>query len=213
MLHRAERPSRALALALYGDGLLALREGAVEESLTRNQAALETARPVGDPEALTLAHLGLSRVAFEDGDYERALAHARAAREHARDLETALDQGPLHTEAQSTRMLGDLDRAVELLAQSLALNRRIGDTGMVAVELHNLGHVEIRRGNLKAAERIFDELGVGDDTHGTLSGAALAHARGDDHRARELLARAELVGGELAADDRAELDWLREHLR
>jgi tetratricopeptide (TPR) repeat protein len=179
----------------------------------RNQAALEAAQAVGDPEALALAHLGLSRVAFEDGDYKRALAQARAAREHARDLQTALDQGPLHTEAQSTRMLGDLDRAADLLAESLALNRRIGDTGMVAVELHNLGHVEIRRGNVEAVERIFDELGAGDDAQSTLSGAALAHARGDDHRARELFARAELVRGELAADDRAELDWLREHLR
>jgi hypothetical protein len=56
-------------------------------------------------------------------------------------------------------------------------------------------------------------LGAGDDAQSTLSGAALAHARGDDHRARELFARAELVLGELAADDRAELDWLREHLR
>jgi tetratricopeptide (TPR) repeat protein len=213
VLHRAEPPSRALALALYCDGLLALRVGAVEESHARNQAALETAQAVGDPEALALAHLGLSRVAFEDGDYERALAQARAARELARGLEPALGQGPLHTEAQSTRMLGDLDTAAELFAQSLALNRRIGDLGMVAVELHNLGHVEIRRGNVEAAERIFNELGVGDDAHGTLGGAALAHARGDDHRARELLAHAELVRGELAADDRAELDWLREQLR
>jgi tetratricopeptide (TPR) repeat protein len=213
VLHRAVRPSRALALALYGDGLLALREGAVAESRARNQAALDAALAVGDPEALALAHLGLSRVAFEDGDYVPALAQAQAAREHSRDLQPALGQGPLHTEAQSTRMLGDLDRAAELLAQSLALNRRIGDTGMVAVELHNLGHVEIRRGNLEAAERILDELGVGDDAHGTLSSAALAHARGDDHRARELLARAELVRSELAADDRAELNWLRQRLR
>jgi tetratricopeptide (TPR) repeat protein len=213
VLHRAQQPSRALALALYGDGLLALREGAVKESRARNQAALEAAQAVGDPEALALAHLGLSRVAFEEGDYERALAQARAAREHARSLEPALGQGPLHTEAQSTRMLGDLHRAAELLAESLALNRRIGDPGMVAVELHNLGHVEIRRGNVETAERIFDELGASDDTHGTLNGAALAHARGDDHRARELLARAEQVRGELAADDRAELDWLRERLR
>jgi hypothetical protein len=29
-------------------------------------------------------------------------------------------------------MLGDLDRAAELLAQSLALNRRIGEPGTIA---------------------------------------------------------------------------------
>jgi hypothetical protein len=44
--------------------------------------------------------------------------------------------------------------------------------------LHNLGHVEIRRGNVEAAERIFDELGVGDD------GPRHAQRRGAGLRAR-----------------------------
>src|SRR5919198_2069561 len=35
------KPSRARALALYGDGMFAFRAGARDESLARNEAALE----------------------------------------------------------------------------------------------------------------------------------------------------------------------------
>src|SRR5437870_6389734 len=66
--HRA--PTRSRALALYGAGLLAFRAGAQAESRERNEAALETARAVGDGEAEALALVGLSRVAFRDGDYD-----------------------------------------------------------------------------------------------------------------------------------------------
>jgi hypothetical protein len=44
-----------------------------------------------------------------------------------------------------------------------------------------------------------------------LNEAAVAHGRGDDSRAHELLAAVDSV--ELAADDRFELEWLRRRLR
>ena len=60
-------------------------------------------------------------------------------------------------QAQGTRFTGDFEQAAALFEESLALNRRIGDLGMVGVELHNLGHVEIHRGNIDQAERYFVE--------------------------------------------------------
>ena len=218
------RPSRARALALYGDGLLALRQGAVEDSRARNEEALAAAQESGDPEALALAHLGLSRVAFEVGDCEHARSLAMQAREHARPLDPALrGQGPLHLHAQSTRLLGEYDEASELFTESLEMNRRIGDSGMVVVELHNLGHVELHRGNVEAAERHFAEcaqLGASDDPYGAamtdLNKAAVLFARGDHEQAAELLSRAESTladaGIAAAGDDQFELDWLREQL-
>jgi len=209
----AGRPSRERALALYGDGLLAFWQGAHEESRHRNEAALAAARAADDPEALALACLGLSRVVLADGDHERARSLAIEAREHARPLAPAMDQAPLHLHAQATRLAGDYDEAAALFEESLALNRRIGDPGMVAVELHNLGHVELHRGNVDAAERYFDELGPAGDPYGAamtrLSEAALAVARGDGDRARPLLDGIEI---ELAPDDQFELDWLRARL-
>jgi ATP/maltotriose-dependent transcriptional regulator MalT len=215
--------ARARALALYGDGLLALRQGARGESRRGNEAALEAARAAGDPEALALAHLGLSRVVFEDGDYERARALAVDAREHAASLRAAFGQAPLHMHAQSNRMLGDYERAAALFRDSLDLNRRVGDEGMVTVELHNLGHVEIHRGDVDAAERYFGELverSGADDAYSRamswLNEAALAFARGRRDEARERLAECEAAladaGIEPASDDRFEIEWLRDQL-
>jgi ATP/maltotriose-dependent transcriptional regulator MalT len=217
------QPSRARALALYGDGLLAFWQGAHEDARRRNEAALDAARASGNPEALALAHIGLDRVAFDDGDYGRARDLAIRAREYARTVEPALEQGALHGHAQATRMLGDDDGAAALFEESLEFNRRIGDHGMVAVELHNLARVEIRRGNLDAAERYFSELAEqppSDDPYGAamrdLNDAALAYGRGDQGRANALLTSArstlEQAGLEPFADDRYELDWLSERL-
>ena len=188
-----------------------------------SEASLEAARAVRDPEALALAHLGLSRVAFLDGEYDHARSLAAQAREFARTLAPAIGQAPLHMHAQGTRLTGDYDRAAALFEESLALNRGLGDLGMVGVELHNLGHVEIHRGNIDAAERYFvecEELGASDDAYGAamthLNRAAVAFARGESDRAETLLADAESILGETgpypAPDDRFELDWLRGQL-
>lgn len=220
---REEEPSRARALALYGDGLLAFMAGAPEDSRARSEASLNAARAMRDPEALALAHLGLSRVAFLDGDYERARSLAAQAREFARPLDPALGQAPLHMHAQGTRFTGDYEQAAALLEESLALNRRLGDPGMVGVELHNLGHLEIHRGNIDAAERYFaecEELGAYDDAYAVamthLNQAAVAFARGEIDRADALLAEVELIlgeaGTEAAPDDRFEIEWLRGQL-
>jgi len=217
------RPSRARALALYGDGLLAFRAGAQSESLERNQAALEAARVVGDREAEALAHVGLSRVAFRDGDFARVRSLAAEARELTRDLDDDAGVMPLHMLAAGTRLAGELDDAIELYTESLELNRRLGDTGMVGIELHNIGHVELHRGNVDAAERCFAECaqlrrdGNPYDTAMThLNDAALAFQRGNQPRASELLARTgstlDAAGIVLDPDDAFEVDWLRERL-
>ena len=217
------KPSRARALALYGDGLLALRQGALEDARARNEAALEAAQAANDPEALALAHLGLSRVAFDDGDYERSAALAAQAQELARPLGEAMVQSTLHMQAQSKRLSGADDDAAALFTESLELNRRIGDRGMVGVELHNLGHIEVRRGNVELAERRFAECAEhaspGDpyvEAMTYLNQAAVAFGRGLHEQARGLLARAESTldgaGIDAAPDDQFEINWLRQQL-
>ena len=218
----AGTPSRARAVALYGDGSLAFRQGAQAESRARNEAALETARAAGDQEAEALALVGLSRVAFRDGDYDRVCSLALEARELTRDLDPDADVAPLHMLAAGTRLAGDHDGAVALYRESLELNRRLGDSRMVGMELHNLGHVELHRGNVEAAERRFAERAAvsnQDDpyeqamTH--LNQAGLAFARGDRDLAADLLGRTqatlEASGIVLDPDDAFEVDWL--HVR
>lgn len=217
------RPSRPRALALYGDGVLAFRAGAMAESREKNEAALSEARTVGDREAESLALVGLSRVALRDGDYARVRSLATEARELTRDLDPAADVAPLHLLAAGTRLAGDHDQAVDLYTESLELNRRLDDRRMVGVELHNIGHVEIHRNNVEAAERCFAEraeFANTDDPYDAamtdLNNAAIAVLRGDRRRAGELLGHAEstLEGGGIVLDpdDAYEVGWLREQL-
>jgi tetratricopeptide (TPR) repeat protein len=218
-----KKPSRARSLALYGDALLAFRQGKIEESRKRSKATLEAALLVNDPEALTLANLALSRIAFEDGDYVQALSLAVKARGFARSLRAAMGQAPLFLHAQATRMTGDYDKAAVLFEQSLALNRKIEDEGMVMAELQNLGLVEIHRGHSDAAERYFAEserLGFTDGPYSTamisLYRASIAFVRGDKNGSRTLLQRAESIlkeaKMEAAPDDQFEINWLHEQL-
>lgn len=217
------RPSRARALALYGDGALAFRAGAQAESQERNEAALKTARAVNDREAEALALVGLSRVALRDGDYPRVRSLAAEARELTRNLDAAAGVAPLHLLAAGTRLAGDYDEAIRLYTESLELNRRLGDSRMVGMELHNLGHVEIHRGNVDDAERDFDECarfrGHNDPyevamTH--LNQAALAWGRGERVRVSELLQQTlstlDGAGIVLDPDDAFEIEWLRQQL-
>ncbi len=217
------RPSRWRALALYGDGLLAFRQGAEEESRQRNEGALEAAWAVGDREAEALALVGLSRVALREGDYERVRSLASEARDLTRDLVPGAGAVPLHMLAEGTRLGGDFDQAAALFSESLELNRELGDQRMVGIELHNLGHVEIHRGNVDAAEELFrhcveyhDPEDPYDAALVQLDLASLALARRDRDRAAELLGRAESITKEgevvLDPDDALELRWLREQL-
>lgn len=220
----AAAPTRHRALALYGDGVLAFRLGDLDASRDRNEAALTDAWTTGAQDAEALAHLGLSRVELSRRRSVEARQRARKARELVRGLDPALDQAPLHMLAQATRACGALDEAAALFAASLALNRQLGDAGMVGVELHNLGHVELRRGRIDEAERCFTECAApsdGTDPYGhaldRMNRAAIACARGQRAPARTLLEEARAVltrhGVSLAADDARELAELERRLR
>ena len=217
------KPSRVRALALYGDGALAFRAGAQQDSQVRNEEALAVARTIGDREAEALALVGLSRVALRNGDYARVQSLAATARTLTRDLDPAAEVAPLHLLAAGTRLAGDYNRAIDLYAQSLELNRRLGDSRMVGMELHNIGHVEIHRGKVEEAERSFQECASirnQDDpyeaamTH--LNQACLAFARGEHEPAAELLRRTQSTldgaGIVLDPDDAFEVKWLRERV-
>jgi len=221
VLDRDAPPSHFRALVLYADGLLAFRQGEMESSRSRSEAALEMARELDDAEAEAYALVGLSRVALRDGDFAEVVRFAETARGLARDDPEA-SVAPLHMQAAGTRLLGRYDEARALYEESLALNRSRGDARMTATELHNLIHVELHRGDAAAAERRFDEwrsiVGASGDPYDgamwSLNNAAFAFTRGEPRRARELLDEAE---GRLAAagivldpDDAFELRHLRE---
>ncbi|MBI2923418.1 MAG: hypothetical protein HYY18_20360 [Planctomycetes bacterium] len=224
--------SKWRALALYGDALFAFWQGAHAEARARCEAALADAQTSGDPEALALAHLAVARAAVTDGDASLATTHARESRRHAVALPEPFRQAPLHMHAQArllaaqhaetpSAQAADLNEAAALFTESLDLNRRIGDTGMVAVELHNLGFVQARRGDADAAERHFEECArLGDNTDSVsraflaLYRATVAFVRGDRDRARTSFDFSEATFRESGQNPAAEAEfaWLRESL-
>jgi tetratricopeptide (TPR) repeat protein len=218
-----ESLSRARALALYGDGLLAFRQGAQEESQRSNQDALAIARALGDAEVESLALVGLSRIAFREGDNGRVRSLALQAYDLVCDGDPSAAVAPLHMLAAGTRLSGEPDAAVALYHESLALNRRLGDARMIAAELHNIGHVELHRGNVGAAEQAFAEcarLRNPQDPYDVamthLNEAALACERGQAdvtaEHVRECESTLEAAGIALDPDDAHEVAWLRERV-
>jgi ATP/maltotriose-dependent transcriptional regulator MalT len=177
---------------------------------------------LGDDEAEAYALVGLSRVALRDGDYAEVVGLAERARALVRDDRDA-SVAPLHMQAAGTRLLGRYDEARALYEESLVLNRSRGDARMTAMELHNLMHVELHRGDVAAAERRFEEwrsmVGASADPYDgamwSLNNAAFAVVRGDPKRATESELRDEAeerlaaAGIVLDPDDASELHHLR----
>ncbi len=218
-----KKSSKYRALALYGAGLLAFRAGNLAESRQRNDEALSIAQEINDPESQALANLGLSRLAFEDEEYNLARDLALKAREFVRGLDPALDQAPLHALGQSNRFLKNYEEASTLLHQSVELNRRIGDKGMVSADSHNLGHVLVHLGRVDQAEECFAEAATFGSTTDPfdramveLNGASIAYLRGNLAEAQILLARCNNIlketGTRAFSDDQFEIDWLQAQL-
>ena len=221
LLSKPGKPSRARALALYGDGLFAYRQGQVRESRIRNEEALGIAEQLNDPEALVLSHLGLSRVDLEQGNYQSARYHASKAQKLSHDQDPALGQAPLFMEASANRMLENYETAASLYRQSVELNRKLNDTGMVVAELSNLGFVEVHLGNVDRAEQCFAEseklasklTDPYSQAMSLLTKAAVAYLKGNHAQAESLLATSEKTlkdsGLKPGPDDKFEIDWLK----
>jgi tetratricopeptide (TPR) repeat protein len=217
--------SAARAHALYADGVFAFRQGDQESSRSRNEEALTVARAASDVRGECDALTGLARVALREGDYARVVELAQQSRKVARAAgEGEAEAGPLHLLAAGTRLGGDYARARDLYTESLELNRGLGNTTWVAMEMHNLGWVELHLGDVEAAARWFSERDarqVDQDAYDSawqdMNWAAVAAVRGNSDEARtrfdkgnEALAA---LGLALDPDDQSELDWLSEQIK
>ncbi|HZQ89131.1 MAG TPA: hypothetical protein VFA42_03915 [Gaiellaceae bacterium] len=121
-------------------------------------------------------------------------------------------------------LVRDYDGARVLYRQSIDLNRSLGDRDLETMELHNLAHVELHRGDVAAAEQLlagWRERTAGseapyDRAMAALNQAALAAAHGELRRAAGRLARAESrlaeAGIVLDPDDAFEVEQLRSRL-
>jgi tetratricopeptide (TPR) repeat protein len=161
----------------------------------------------------------LARAALRDGEYEEVARLAAEGVRKARQAgDLAAEGSPLHLQAAGLRLSGDYERAREIYLESVALADRLGDEQRKQMEFHNLGWVELHRGNVEAAAKMFAEcdarsgIDAYSDAWQDLNTAALTLARGDREEAvrRFNSGRQALVdlGVALDPDDQSELDWL-----
>ncbi|MGH7434751.1 MAG: tetratricopeptide repeat protein [Polyangiaceae bacterium] len=214
----AGAPSINRVRVLYGAHLLAFRRG--EPSGAYAQACLDLARELGDVRGECDGLTGLAREALRAGDYPWVAEHAAEGLRKARASgDRAAEGSPLHLYAAGARLSGDYDRARALYLESVALADELGDERRKQQEFHNLGWVELHRGDVDAAERMFAErdarsgLDAMGDAWTELNQAAVALAQGRREEAARLFAAGQLKLAELGAaldpDDQFEFDWLR----
>jgi tetratricopeptide (TPR) repeat protein len=180
------------ALTLYGDGLLAYRLGDTDASRESNNEALGIANKINNKEAQGLALLGLCRVEFSESNFEQSHDLAVKSIDLLKQLGPSYKQGVLNFAAQSAQAIGNLNEAENLFRQSLELNKQINDETMFTVDLHNLGHVEVKLGKVDEAEIHFNECEkLSADPSDTFSlamnlfnKATIAYARNDIVKAR-----------------------------
>ncbi|GAB2992295.1 hypothetical protein GCM10017788_36090 [Amycolatopsis acidiphila] len=117
---------------------------------------LGSARADGDPQGEVDALCMLSRVAIRQGDLDEGRALAEQARTIARQAgNPALAQMPLHILAGAARLADDFERARSLAAEAIAAHQALGDIRMLAIEEHNLGHLELNDGQVGRARGLF----------------------------------------------------------
>ena len=213
----ADTPSVDRVRVLYGAHLLAFRRG--EPSGDYAQECLDLARELGDVRGECDGLTGLAREALRAGDYGAVARYAAEGLRRARAVgDRAAEGSPLHLYAAGLRLSGDHDRARELYRARVALGDVLGDERRKQQEFHNLGWVELHRGDVDAAERMFAErdarsgLDAMGDAWTELNQAGVALARGQREEAMRRFEagkrQIEMLGAALDPDDQFEFDWI-----
>lgn len=217
----AAAPSVDRVRVLYGAHLFAFRRG--EPSADWARECLDLARELGDIRGECDGLTGLSREALRAGDYASVAEYAAEGLLKARASGNRAAEGaPLHLYAAGMRLSGDYDLARELYLESVALGDELGDERRKQQEFHNLGWVELHRGDVDGAERMFAErdaragLDAMGDAWTELNRAGIALARGKREEAARMFAAGKRHLDELDAaldpDDQFEFDWVKAQL-
>src|SRR5260370_23015508 len=140
------------ARALYGDGLIAFRQGDNQRSRSRNEELLELAPRIEDVRGECDGLTGLARLALRASDYGAVVELAREARLKARAAaDREAEAAPMHLEAAGLRLDNRYDEARRTYQDRPELSERLAKPPVAAMEQHNLGWVEIHRGAVDAA--------------------------------------------------------------
>jgi non-specific serine/threonine protein kinase len=149
-------PASARASATVAVSLLAFRAGLDDAARHHAEIALELARQGDDDDTLVRALCQRARVGLRDGDLDVVRTVCTEALTIAdRTGDDAQRRIPLHCLAEATRLGGDIDSARSLYVESIALNERLGNADMVAMEQSNLAALETSAHRTHVAARLL----------------------------------------------------------
>ncbi len=153
--------ARVIALTVGLAGLLRL-DGPWADAITRQTAAVQAARYLGDRLGEANAVYDLGDVLGLTGDYPAAAQALEQALGLYRDLGNRLGQANALNDLGAVRMsTGDYPAAAQALEQALGLCRDLGDRLGQAGALRNLGYVRLMTGDYPAAAQALEQaLGI-----------------------------------------------------
>ncbi|WP_448539876.1 tetratricopeptide repeat protein [Roseiflexus sp.] len=161
-------------------GLVAQRQGRVQEAIRLQTRAVETFRNAGDPyrELRTLS--GLAIALWWAGDYLGARAIFERTMVLSERLgDVRMQEASLHNLGALADLLGDFETAVEIKTRAIDCSRAVNNAMGVAVGLCNLGITFFKLERYAEALSALDEALVIDRATGRRSGEAFClHSRG-----------------------------------
>jgi CHAT domain-containing protein/uncharacterized glyoxalase superfamily protein PhnB len=146
------------AQALNTKGSLEFARGETEASLTTWQEATSTYAKAGDSEGELKGLLNQVQALKALGFYRRALSALETA---DRSLQTqpdyAIKASSLRSLGDTLQLVGNLDKASQVLQRSLAIARRLNSADLTSAVFLSLGNLERLRSNPKAALEFYQQ--------------------------------------------------------
>ena len=155
LLEQADQlPDELLARVLNGRCSVALAQGDLEGLALFGNQALDYFQRLEDNFGISLSYHHLAVVSLHRGDYERASQLVELGIDAARNYHW-IKAILLHHMANIYESRGEVDRAAETLLNMLSISEQINDVLSALYFRMSLAEIEIRRKNLKQAEKLL----------------------------------------------------------
>jgi tetratricopeptide (TPR) repeat protein len=127
-----------------------------EKSLNCYLEALKVFEKHKANRAIASACLGLGNVFFSLKNYNKAIEYSRKSMEHFQKMNSPYASWAMNNMANAYEQLGDLETAIPLYEQSLALKLENKDYYGAVFSIDNLGNIFLKDGDLKKALTYFE---------------------------------------------------------
>jgi tetratricopeptide (TPR) repeat protein len=139
-------------------GMVQQRLGNTQDAIASFEVALQVIRREGDKESEAECLYRLAMLQRESGAIQQALVYSQAAKEHYEAFDSPSGLAAVEREqGVILKELGHFENALDCLAASLRISRRLGDTRGVTETLTEIGLILEKCGRNEMAIRVIEE--------------------------------------------------------